>query len=116
MVGGALNAQSVNERPDVSQFLPRFCSYWQVMEMVCVCLEGGQSVVQSEVLLSNTIRLLGILLHTKCHALQPHLSHLQLSISKKVSVVLEHKENVEVKDTRPVGLVLIHVTYCGFYN
>ena len=73
-----------------------------------MCLEGGQSVVQSEVLLSNTIRLLGILLHTKCHALQPHLSHLQLSISKKVSVVLEHEENVEVKVTRSVGLLLIH--------
>jgi len=68
------------------------------MEMVSVCLEGGQSMVQSEILLSNTVRLLGTLLHIKCHTLQPHLSHLQLSISKKVSAVLEQEENVEVKN------------------
>ncbi len=67
--------------------------------MVHACVRGGVSMMQSEVFLSNTVRLLASLiqLQSKCHALQPHLSNLQLNISKEVSGVLVKEEDAEVR-------------------
>ena len=69
------------------------------MNMVSVSLRGGLSVMQTEVLFSNIVRILGSLLQlqTKCPSLQPHLSNLQLDISKKVSDTLEQEGDVEVR-------------------
>ena len=58
------------------------------------------SLSQSEVMCSTTVELIGSLLQqqAKYPVLKPHLSNLQLQISKKLSELLEGKEDEKVRD------------------
>lgn len=68
------------------------------MGMVDVSLKKGPSLMQSEVIFSHSVKLIGKLLQLqeKVPDLRAALSNLQLQISKSVADVLESEEDVEV--------------------
>lgn len=66
--------------------------------MMDVSLKKGPSLMQSEVIFSHSVKLIGKLLQLqeKVPDLRAALSNLQLQISKSVADVLESEEDVEV--------------------
>lgn len=80
----------------------------QVIDTVKTSLRKGPSPMQTEIMFSNMVKLIGSLLRLQkkyalqlhqgqCSLLRPHLSGLQLHISKTVSGVLEEEDDMEVR-------------------
>lgn len=63
-----------------------------------VSLRKGPTLMQSEVIFSHSVKLLGKLLQLQGEipSLRPNLTNLQLQISAKVTEVLELKEDIDV--------------------
>ncbi len=72
---------------------------FQILNLMHTSLRKGPSLMQSEVMFSHSVKLLGKLLQLqeKIPSLRPNLSNLQLQISATVSEVLEsNDDDVEV--------------------
>ena len=88
----------------------------QVLDMMDMSLKG-LSLMQSEVIISHSVKLMGKLLQLQeTHpTLRPSLSKFQLHLSKRISAVLELTENKEVRTGQGGGGRWGYVTFLTIF-